>query len=128
MMGPGFDGGFFGGMPPFFMLFFLFVFGFIIFVIISMAKNYHKNATSPILTQHAKVVAKRTKVSHHHSTSNNNMHHSSHTYYYATFETDAGQRIELIMSGRDYGMLAEGDLGELTYQGEWFKQFKREFI
>lgn len=125
-MGPGFGGGFFGGMPPFFMLFFIFVVGMIIFSMITSAKRYHKNATSPILTQHAKVITKRTSVTRHHS-SNNNVG-STHTHYFVTFETDAGQRMELTTSGQEYGMLAEGDQGLVTYQGEWFKEFKREML
>lgn len=126
MMDPGFGGGFFFGMPPFFMIFFLFIMGFMIFSIVTSAKNYHRNATSPILTEHAKVITKRTEVTHHHHNNDNNHMHSSSTYYYATFETDAGQRMELTLSGKEYGLLAEGDIGELIYQCEWFKQFKRD--
>ncbi|MCY6484091.1 DUF2500 domain-containing protein [Clostridium aestuarii] len=125
-MGMGFDEGFFCGMPPFFMLFFLIVMGMIIYGVVTSANRYHKNATSPILTQHGKVITKRTSVTHH--CNSNNHRSSSHTYYYVTFETDAGQRIELTISGKEYGMLAEGDCGMVTYQGEWFKQFKREVI
>lgn len=126
-MDPFFGRGFFGGMPPFFMIFFLFVLGLIVFSIIQSAKNYHRNATSPILTQHAKLVAKRTEVRHHtHHTADNHMHGSSRTYYYATFETDTGQRFELTLSGKEFGLLSDGDIGELTYQGEWFKAFKRD--
>jgi hypothetical protein len=108
-----FGGGFFGGMPPFFMIIFLFIMGMIVFSIISGIKDYHKNASSPILTQHARIIAKRTDVRRRGSTSSRR----TTTRYYATFETDAGQRIELKMSGREYGLLAEGDSGELTYQG-----------
>lgn len=120
---------FFGGMPPFFLFFFLIVLGLIVFSFVGAAKNYHKNATSPILTQHAKVVSKRTDVTHsHHNTGNNHMHTSSRTHYYTTFETDAGQRFELVLSGKEFGLLAEGDVGELVYQGEWFKTFKRDIF
>lgn len=50
---------------------------------------------------------------------------TSSTTYYTTFETEAGERIELALSGKEYGLIVEGDEGELIYQGEWFKQFKR---
>ncbi|QGU93928.1 DUF2500 family protein [Clostridium bovifaecis] len=126
-MDPFLGRGLFLGMPPLFTIFFLFILGLIIFSIIQSAKNYHKNATSPILTQHARLVAKRTEVRHYtHHTSDNNINGSSITYYYATFETDAGQRFELTLSGKEFGLLSDGDVGELTYQGEWFKAFKRE--
>lgn len=126
-MDPFFGGGFFGGMPIFFTISFLLVLGLIIFSVVQSAKIYHKNATSPILTQRGRIISKRTDVSHHHhNTGNSNMHSSSHTYYYVTFETDAGQRFEVTLSGREFGLLAEGDIGELTYQGEWFKAFKKD--
>ncbi|MGY0374108.1 DUF2500 domain-containing protein [Clostridium sp. JNZ J1-5] len=128
MNGPGF-GGFFGGMPPFFMVFFFIILCFIVFTIVSMIKSYHRNATSPILTEHAKVIAKRTEVSHHHyNTADNHSHSSSHTRYYVTFETDAGQRMELTLSGKEFGLIAEGDIGNVTYQGEWYKTFKRDVL
>lgn len=125
MMDPG-GGAFFIAMPFFVMTFFLLIMGFMIFSIVTSAKNYRRNASSPILTEHAKVLAKRTEVSHHHHNNDNNHMHSSSTHYYVTFETDAGQRMELTLSGKEYGLLAEGDIGELIYQGEWFKQFKRD--
>ena len=119
-------GGFFGGMPPFFMIFFLFVIGMIIFSLVRSAANYQKNASSPILTEYATLISKRSDTRN--STSVNNGHHHNHsrTYYFVTFETEAGQRMELTISGREFGLLAEGDNGLLTYQGEWFKKFDRQ--
>lgn len=37
--------------------------------------------------------------------------------YYVTFQLDGGERMELAVDGRTYGLLAEGDAGELTVQG-----------
>lgn len=55
------------------------------------------------------------------------MHHNTtSTRYYVTFEMDDRQRIELTSNGRQYGLLAEGVTGLLTFQGEWFKDFKRD--
>jgi 5-bromo-4-chloroindolyl phosphate hydrolysis protein len=122
---PGFYGGFFGGMPPIFMIFFMVMFGFFIYAMISSISRYSKNASSPILTTKAKVIAKRTHVSNHNHMNNEHHHHHSTTRYYTTFETEAGQRMELTLSGEEYGLLAEGDEGTLIYQGEWFKQFDR---
>lgn len=118
---------FFGGMPPFFMLMFLLMFGLFIFSIGKSIAQAAKNAKSPIITVEAKIIAKRIDVSHHtHNTGDNNaMHTSSSTTYYITFETEHGERIELSLSGRMYGLLVEGDNGKLTYQGTWFKDFQR---
>lgn len=38
------------------------------------------------------------------------------TWYYATFQLEDGSRKELQLSGRDYGMLAEGDRGMLRWK------------
>lgn len=107
-----------------FPIIFLIVFGFIVFSII---KSYVKNSQAPVITVEAKVIGKRTNVSHHtHHDANNNLSHSTSTTYYITFQTEHGERLELPLSGRMYGLLIEGDIGDLTYQGEWFKDFKRK--
>jgi hypothetical protein len=119
-------GGFFGGAPPIFMLFFFLIFGVIFLAIISAIVSAVKNAKAPVITVQARVIAKRTEVSsHHHAGDNHSAHHSSSTYYYITFETEHGERLELPLSGRMFGLLIEGDEGNLTYQGEWFKDFRR---
>jgi len=47
------------------------------------------------------------------------------TAYYATFELVPGNRLELSLSGKQYGMLVEGDTGTLTYQGRRYHGFLR---
>lgn len=105
-----------------FILFFI-VFA---FIIISNISSYVKNSKAPIITVEAKIISKRLNVSHHTHNNDNHTHHTTSTTYYITFETEHGERLELSLSGRMYGQLIEGDMGELTYQGEWFKDFKRK--
>ena len=50
--------------------------------------------------------------------------HSS-TSYYVTFQVESGDRMELRVSGREYGLLAEGDRGRLTFQGTRYLSFVR---
>lgn len=50
---------------------------------------------------------------------------TSSTSYYATFQVESGDRMELPVSGEQYGMLAEGDMGKLTFQGTHFLSFER---
>ena len=38
------------------------------------------------------------------------------TTYYVTFQVESGDRMELTVSGSDYGMLVEGDIGKLSFQ------------
>ena len=71
------------------------------------------------------VTAKRTNVSRH-SGADGVGHTASSTTYYATFEVESGDRMELQLSGQDYGLLAEGDRGYLTFQGSRYLGFERE--
>lgn len=87
--------------------------------------TWHKNNNSPRLTVNAAVVSKRQNTDVHHHNNNGTMHASSSTTYYATFQFDSGDRLELCVSGREYGLLAEGDVGELTFQGTRYLGFDR---
>lgn len=53
------------------------------------------------------------------------MHTTQSTSYYATFQVESGDRMELHVSGAEYGMLAEGDTGKLTFQGTRYLGFVR---
>ena len=50
---------------------------------------------------------------------------STSTHYYVTFQFDSGDRLELHVPGREYGMMAEGDVGDLTFQGTRYLGFDR---
>ena len=106
MMGFGF--GLFQVM--FFLVFFL-VIGTFIVTFVKGISTWNKNNNSPRLTVNAILVAKRTNVSHHHHNHGTGagMHTSTSTSYYVTFEVESGDRMELHMSGSEYGMLVEGD-------------------
>lgn len=127
----------FGGYPGFGMTFsimrimvpviFVLVFGIIIVAMVRGICEWNKNNHSPKLSVSAKVVSRRTAVSHHHHHQGNGMHHThTATSYYATFQVESGDRIEFLVSGTEYGMLAEGDSGELTFQGTRYLNFRRE--
>ena len=119
--------GFFGLFELIFPLMFLLVFGMVIFVMISNLRQWNKNNHSPRLTVDATVVTKRTSVSHHHHDGAGGGGHTTHsTSYYATFQVESGDRMELNLSGQEYGLLAEGDRGKLTFQGTRYLGFERE--
>ena len=114
--------------PIFFVVVFVIVIGGFLFAIVSGARQWHKNNQSPRLTVDATVVSKRTNVSHHHHAGNDNMggHTSTSTSYYVTFQVESGDRMELHLTGREYGMLAEGDRGQLHFQGTRYLGFDRQ--
>lgn len=120
----------FSVMEILFPFFFFGVFAMVLIVfVVTLVRGigeWRKNNNSPRLTVPAKVVSKRTSVSHgHHHGANGHMHTTSSTWYYATFEVESGDRMELALSGSEYGMLAEGDSGKLTFQGTRYLSFER---
>ena len=122
----GFGFGMFGIM---FSLVFIFVFGMIIMTFVKGISEWNKNNNSPRLTVPATVVAKRTNVSHHHHGGvNEHHHHHTSTPYYVSFEVQSGDRMELHMSGHEYGLLVEGDYGMLSFQGTRYLGFERHVM
>ena len=90
----------------------------------------NKNNHSPRLTVSAVVVSRRTEVSHHCHTNAGDAggghHTTSSTWYYVTFQFASGDRMEFPVDGSEYGMLVEGDEGELTFQGTRYLGFERK--
>ncbi|MCY9532712.1 MULTISPECIES: DUF2500 domain-containing protein [Paenibacillus] len=107
---------------PIFIVLFIAVF---IFVIIKGIMQWNYNNQQPVLTVEAKVTDKRTEVSNSHHAD----HHSHYsTHYYATFEVESGDRMEFHVKKSDYGLLAAGDRGKLTFQGTRFYEFERYHV
>ena len=125
MYSSGFDGFFFGGgfEIMFFLIFGLAVAMFMVMFVKGIGQ-WRKNNNSPRLTVEAVVAAKRTDISHHHDANTHVDHHT--TWYYVTFEVQSGDRMEFGVSGSEYGLLAEGDYGKLTFQGTRYLGFERE--
>ena len=91
-----------------------------------------RNNRAPQENVNARVVAKRMKVSGHGGSmltnrvsAMNTFHSSTYTNYFVTFELENGSRLELGMKDPEYGMLAEGDQGRLSYQGTRYLGFER---
>lgn len=118
----------FNGVGIIFSVIFIFAFGIIIFGVIKGIMQWDKNNHSPRLTVAARIVAKRTQVSNtHHNTGTGTMHMSSFTSYYVTFQVESKDRIELRVNSEEYGMLAEGDFGRLSFQGTRYLGFERMY-
>ena len=109
-----------------FTLVFVLVIGTFIVTAVRGISQWNKNNNSPRLTVPALVVAKRTNVTrHHHGGANGHHHHHTSTTYYVTFQVESGDRMELHMTGNEYGMLVEGDQGNLSFQGTRYLGFER---
>ncbi len=114
-----FDDAIFALGPIFIGLVAIIIFSALISSLVKSISTWNTNNNSPKLTVPAKVVTKRTE----NSVGSDNP--SASTWYYATFQVDSGDRIELALNGSQYGMLADGDLGMLTFQGTRYGGFER---
>ena len=108
-----------------FPIVFLTIFGIIIFTIIKGIKEWGSNNKQAVITVVAEVVAKRGHTSRSSSGHGSGVHSSTSTSYYATFEVESGDRIEFHVKAKEFGMLAEGDIGKLTFQGSRYHGFER---
>jgi len=127
--GSGFDFGF-TVVPILVTIIFIIVIAFFVVVFVKGIGEWNKNNHSPRLTVDATVVAKRTNVSssHHHHNHAGDMHTGCHTStsYYVTFQVDSGDRMEFHVNGEEYGLLIEGDFGDLSFQGTRYLGFVRK--
>jgi len=119
-------------VPAIIAIGFIVVIVIIIFRVVKGGAEWANNNNSPVLTVDAKVVAKRMQVNQHghghggvHHGTNMMHHHHTTSRYFATFEVDSGDRMELKIPTKEYGLLAEGDVGKLTFQGTRYKGFDR---
>ena len=115
------DSGFFIVHRLMFILIPLLMAGIIGFRLIQNVRQWNSDNHSPRLTVPASVVCKRDDRRRHRN--GNHTHHR--TYYYATFQFESGDRLELELQGHEYGLLVEGDRGNLTFQGSRYLGFER---
>jgi hypothetical protein len=97
---------------------FILFLGVFIFILSKNIKEWHKNNNSPRLTVNAMIVAKRRSSHHHH---NGGTTHS----YHVTFQFESGDRLEMRVPRGEFGVLVEGDRGNLTLQGTRYISFER---
>ena len=121
----------FGVFAVLFGIVFVLAIGIILVGLLRGLSTWNKNNNSPRLTVTAKIVSKRMSVSHHRhanagdATGAHGYSTSSSTWYYVTVEVESGDRMELSVTGPEYGMLAEGDMGKLSFQGTRYLSFER---
>ncbi|KJD44744.1 hypothetical protein QD47_15355 [Paenibacillus terrae] len=117
MMGNGFmDSGSFDAI--FFIVFGIIAIGFIAIIAKAIGTGL-SNQAAELEQRSCKVVDKRTRVR------GGSGDFSASTNYYVTFEFDGGERKELEVKDRDFGMIVTGDRGELRYKGTRFLEFVR---
>ena len=126
----------FGGDPGFGMTFsimqvmvplmFVLVFVFMIVTLVRRIGEWNKNNHSPKLTVPVTIVEKRSDVHRYPVSAGKVQTMHTSTSYYATFQVESGDRMEFEISDMEYGMLAEGDRGMLTFQGTRYLNFRRE--
>jgi hypothetical protein len=104
----------------------LFLAAVIAVIVVAVIKNLAgagRNSGLPVVAVPARVVTKRTETT---GLVTGDTGGGVRTWYYATFELDSGERMEFSLGGAEYGMLAEGDRGELRHQGTRYHGFDRK--
>lgn len=96
--------------------------GLIIFVAVKGISEWSSNNNSPRFTVSTLVATKRTSTTNSHHSEG---HATSTAHYYVTFQFESGDRTEFSLSGSQYGMLAEEDIGILSFQGTRYLGFER---
>lgn len=115
-----------------FPLIFMLVFGMVLYNFVQGIITWNSNNQSPRLTVFATVVAKREDVTHHHhanagdASGAHGFYATANTTYYVTFQVESGDRMEFHVSGKEYGLLTEGDTGRLSFQGTRYLSFERD--
>lgn len=109
-----------------FAIVFVAVIAIFIVVLVRSLMRWNKNNNSPRLTVEATIVAKRPEMMHYHGGNDAlDRHHTYRTVYYVTFQVESGDRLELEVDGQEYGILVEGDVGSVTFQGTRYLGFQR---
>ena len=104
---------------------FLLILGVFLFFLVRGLLEWNRNNRAPRQKLSAQIVSRRTEVTSHCSGGSGPQNSSASTWYYVTFQLENGERMEFSLSGRAYGLLAEGDRGFLTFQGTRYLSFDR---
>ncbi|MBM7616239.1 hypothetical protein JOC73_002821 [Alkaliphilus hydrothermalis] len=118
----------FSALPFFGMTIFILVIGMFIFIAIKGIKQWNDNNAQPVLTVATSIVAKRADVSRRAHGANDGVghHQRTNTSYFVTFQVESGDRMEFQIKPQEYGLLVEGDVGLLTFQGTRYHSFERK--
>ena len=122
---------FFSFVMIMFQMVFVCVCAVILFLIVKNISTWNKNNHSPRLTVPATVVTKRTQVTQQQHanagdpTGAHGFSTTTSTSYYVTFQVESGDRREFEVDGSDYGLLLQGDIGKLSFQGTRYLGFER---
>lgn len=125
----GFNMGF-GTAEAMFSIVFIIVIGVFLVTMVKGIRTWNENNHAPRQSVPASIVSKRAEITHHRhanagdATGAHGYSVSSTTRYYVTFQIEGGEQMEFSVSGAEYGTLAEGDGGTLSFQGTRYLSFE----
>jgi hypothetical protein len=93
------------------------IFCIFLFVVLPRILRWFRNESANLIETQGKVISKRTNVS--------SRLFGTSTWYYITFEIEEIRRIELRVTGNQFGLIVDGDHGKITFRGTRFINFKR---
>ena len=119
-------------MEIIFPVMFILIVAMIIFTFAKGIQTWHDDNNSPRLTVPAKIVTKRQNTTHHNhpnagdASGAHGYHTTINTTFYVTFQVENGDKMEMSVPGSEYGMFAEGDEGELSFQSTRYLSFYKK--
>ncbi|WP_350342307.1 DUF2500 domain-containing protein [Proteinivorax tanatarense] len=114
----------FRAVPLIMTIIFLIMVIMIVIRVIKAGRKWVADSSSPVLSEKARVITKRTDVSSYGRGAQSHGRRNFTTYF-VTFELPDGERKEFKVKDKDYGTLVEGDEGYLTFQGSRYQGFDR---
>lgn len=120
--GPGGGDAMLTGVPVFMSLVLAVFVVIVLLNVVRAGQTFASNSAQPRQTVAARVVGKRAQ------TEGGAGESAVRTLYFATFEMTSGERVEVSVPRGDYGQLVEGDEGQLTHQGTWYRRFERRRV
>lgn len=122
----------FGAMFGVFPLLALAMFILIASIVIKAVAQWSKNNSSPRLTVACVIVDKRTETTTRQmpvagdASGAHGYHMTTDTTHFVTFQVESGDKLEFAVSDGEYGQLAEGTQGKLTFQGTRYLGFEQK--
>lgn len=91
--------------------------------------EYRRNMKQPIVTNRAKLLAKRVEVKGHKNPDKDpKLNPTASIYHVLRFRRQDGSLHEYDVQEEEYNRYHEGEVGELSTQGTWFKDFKPDVV
>lgn len=91
--------------------------------------EYRRNMKSPVVKQRAKLLKKEVEVKGHKNPDKDpKLNPTASIYHVLRFRLQNGNLLEFDVQEEEYNRYHEGEIGQLSSQGTWFKAFEPDVV